>query len=377
MECRARVVTSRLYVNGVGLSGGGGATHLESFLPALSSARPEWNIVVYLSSATRAAGVASVPGIRTVVVPHSRRRRSTWDTFGVGREALAGGADALLNLANYGPLRPPVPSVLYQRNSLYFDRGWLGGRGGSERAEALIRRELAFQSMRCSRSVIVPSRAMERYLCAWRRFPRRAHVEVVPHGIDLSRFAFAPRKGSGRARLVTLGDPYLHKDQLLLLEMMDVLVHRGVDAHLDVTIQEDDRSPVAVTLRERIESGALKSRVTLVGRVDPAAFLRGADLLVASSRTESFGFPVLEAMGAGTAVVASSIPAFRELLGGGGFYFPPGDARAAADAVMSVLSEGPAGREARRAEARARAERFTWEANAERVARILESAAGQ
>jgi phosphatidylinositol alpha-mannosyltransferase len=71
--------------------------------------------------------------------------------------------------------------------------------------------------------------------------------------------------------------------------------------------------------------------------------LRGTDVLVAPNiGSESFGLILVEALAAGAAVVASDLPAFRDVLTGPtgpvGTTFPTGDAAALARAVVAALA---------------------------------------
>jgi glycosyltransferase involved in cell wall biosynthesis len=58
------------------------------------------------------------------------------------------------------------------------------------------------------------------------------------------------------------------------------------------------------------------------------------------SRLEGFGMPAVEALAAGTAVIASDLPVVREVLGRDGARFvPPGDAEGLAAAMLEVTSD--------------------------------------
>lgn len=88
--------------------------------------------------------------------------------------------------------------------------------------------------------------------------------------------------------------------------------------------------------------------VTWLGRVPPAqmeALFRGADALLQSSVREVCGYAVLESLATGTPPVLSDIPPFRRLTDGGriGRLFAPGDPRALAEAVASLLVSQRAG----------------------------------
>jgi glycosyltransferase involved in cell wall biosynthesis len=93
---------------------------------------------------------------------------------------------------------------------------------------------------------------------------------------------------------------------------------------------------------------------------DLARVVAGAAALVNPSWYEGFGLPALEALACGTPVVASDLPAHREVLGDQARLFPPDDPDALAAAIAATLDDQTAD-EAARAGRRTRAAGFTWE----------------
>ena len=89
-----------------------------------------------------------------------------------------------------------------------------------------------------------------------------------------------------------------------------------------------------------------RERVEFLGSVSDdvrARVLASADVFVAPNRGgESFGIILIEAMAAGTPVVASDIPAFRAVLERGrlGWHFRNGDAAHLAEVLFDVLDTG-------------------------------------
>lgn len=100
--------------------------------------------------------------------------------------------------------------------------------------------------------------------------------------------------------------------------------------------------------------------------------LAGADVLALVSLWEGFGLPALEAMAAGTAVLASNCSSLPEVVGDAGVLVDPEDVDGMADGLGQLLLD-----EALRArcveQGRERAQAFTWERTA---SAILDAAQG-
>lgn len=111
------------------------------------------------------------------------------------------------------------------------------------------------------------------------------------------------------------------------------------------------------------------ANVRYLGRIDDAHLCRlyaDAGVLVAPSRYEGFGIPLVEAGRAGCPAVFALGSAMTEVAGPGGLGFPAGDWAECVRSVKAVLSD-PALRAQLGEAARLNAEQFTWE----RTARII------
>ena len=123
-------------------------------------------------------------------------------------------------------------------------------------------------------------------------------------------------------------------------------------ADLDWTATVVGEGSLRPGLEARVAQPPLRGRVRLAGRVDDAARLFSAfDAIVLSSRTEGTPVVLLEAIGAGTPVVATRVGGVEAAAGAGGALFvEPEDAAGLARAIADVAAD-PAG--ARRRAARA------------------------
>jgi len=172
-------------------------------------------------------------------------------------------------------------------------------------------------------------------------------VEIVPPGIHCAAYQMnAPRMAE---RIVFLGRNEPRKGLPVLLKAWPQVRARHPEAELIVigSTGEDD-NPQGVRYAGRV-SEEEKRRFLASAAVMAAPNLGG----------ESFGIVVLEAMASGCAIVASDIPAFRNLTAGTAVLFPAGNDKALAVAVSDLLDDR-AETERRSSAGRARAVDFDW-----------------
>ncbi|HEX6099039.1 MAG TPA: glycosyltransferase family 1 protein [Thermoanaerobaculia bacterium] len=174
-------------------------------------------------------------------------------------------------------------------------------------------------------------------------------IAVTPNGVDEIFFADGPR-AEGRYFLF-VGNDKPHKNVERLVESLRVFESSSLRAR-----RLDDS-----TTRLLLVGAAFERFRDVPGVIAPgfvsvdelAALYRGATALVMPSLEEGFGLPVVEAMAAGTPVIASDIPALREVTGGHAFHVDPRSVDDLARAMRNVTREHVDA-------ARERARQFTW-----------------
>lgn len=214
---------------------------------------------------------------------------------------------------------------------------------------------------RAAAHVAVSPAAASFHAAALRMHPR--DFRIVPNGVDVGRFADGP----GLDRLAGEGPVLLFVGRL---EQRKGLEH-AIRAFAHLKTRHPSLRMVVVgdgPERERCQEllpAGLRVDVDMLGRVsddDLPRCYRSADVFVApATGGESFGIVLLEALAAGTPVVASDLPGFRSVVDDGrtARLVPPGDARGLADAVDALLSNQTL-REAQVAAGREAVEEYDW-----------------
>ncbi|WP_261557696.1 glycosyltransferase family 4 protein [Frankia tisae] len=206
-----------------------------------------------------------------------------------------------------------------------------------------------------------------------------ADAILIPNGVAVQHFADArplPGYDDGRPTVAFLGridEPRKGLD--VLLAAMPQLAARIDDVRLLVAGPGD-----AAAVRARLDP-QLRSRVELLGLVSdadkPRVFASGQVYCAPNTGQESFGIVLLEAMAAGTAVVASDIDAFRRVLDDGraGRLFDVGDPARLAATLADVLTD-PAGAAGLVRRGWAVVETYDWRTIAERIVGVYQMVSG-
>lgn len=172
-------------------------------------------------------------------------------------------------------------------------------------------------------------------------------IEVVHCGVDVSHIA--PASAADRAPsplVVCVGTLHEVKGQRYLIEAAADLKRRG--RRVDVELVGD--GPDGSMLAELAARLGVDDRVELVGPLDHNEVIeryRRAHVMVAPSvasrdgRREGIPTVIMEAMAAGTPVVASDLSGIPELVvhEDSGLLTPPGDSSAIADAIERILDD--------------------------------------
>ena len=189
----------------------------------------------------------------------------------------------------------------------------------------------------------------------------RSRAATILNGIDLTAFPGPPDTSEIAAARARLGLP---ADAKVIGLMGRLIVEKGLREFFAATrklcasrddlyvvvvgdVLPTDRGAWKEQLMANVEAAGLSNRFRFTGFVpDVYGCLSALDILVHPTYKESFGRVIAEAMATGLPVVASNVRGCRELVIAGktGLLVPYRDVEALAEAISSLLDDGPARR---------------------------------
>lgn len=260
---------------------------------------------------------------------------------------------------------------------------------------ALERRSLPFRMMtqrivaglRKAVAVACDSEATRLQLSRFQLVPAERTTTIL-NGVEEIFTTAAAEDGDGEAeRLIGPVRPeaieILHVGSTIPRKRIDVLlqVFGGIRKRFPAARLIRVSGPFTASQNALLRQLGLEDATTVLPFI-PAGTLAGlyrrAALVLITSEAEGFGLPVVEAMACGAAIVASDIPALREVGGDAALFAKAGDVDAMVGLALEVLrgrnaDTAPALRQRERAIANAA--RFSWTEYAQQYAALYQRAA--
>jgi phosphatidylinositol alpha-mannosyltransferase len=199
---------------------------------------------------------------------------------------------------------------------------------------------------------------------------------VIPNGIDGQKYANAPmtKEFSGPNTIGFMGRFEEPRKGLQVLIDSLAIVARFVPDVKYLIAGPGDSDEFVKNLNPQ-----LQNRITFLGRLSDRqkeSFLKSVEIYVApNTGGESFGIILTEALSAGTAVVASDIPAFKAVLENGevGALFRNEDSSDLAKVIVALLRDD-ARREKLATNGKLSAQKYDWQVVAEQIESVYEMA---
>ena len=168
-------------------------------------------------------------------------------------------------------------------------------------------------------------------------------MDVIPDGLDLSRFEPTPRDPCPkRIRILTIGRLIPRKGFQFLIRALPQIVEKA--AH-DFEIEIVGDGPYRKELLKLAADLDVAAHIRFAGSVPYAELpqkYRDADIFILPSLAEGMPLVVLEAMGTGLPIAASRVQGIEELVAEdvNGALFEPGDADGLAHSLVKLINAG-------------------------------------
>ncbi|HLB60499.1 MAG TPA: glycosyltransferase family 1 protein [Patescibacteria group bacterium] len=288
--------------------------------------------------------------------------------------------DVFFAPVHYAPRFCPVPTVvgimdlsfihfpdLFRRSDWYKLQNWTS------------------YSIRKARAVIAISKATKRDILKTYQVTPDA-VTVIYPGVETG---FKPVSTGNMNRIHTKygirGDYILYvgtlqprKNLVRLIDAFKQIIHSQKSATNLQLVIVGKKGWLYDEIFRKVKKEGLESNIIFTGFVpdeDLPSFYAGAKCFCLVSLYEGFGFPVLEAMHAGTPVVASNVSSLPELVGDAGVLVDPGSVEDITRGIREVLTMPASQREQLIEKGKKQAGKFTWEKAARETLSVLEKVA--
>lgn len=364
-----------MLVDGLSARLGGGETLLIAQMEALCRV-PGLDLAIYATPSVAerlgdTCGQAKVRAKRMRSLTH----RLLWEQLALPR--LARRYDVLYMPGNFAVFMTSRPQVVAFQNAIHFGsagRHFVRGvRSLRYRARVATERRLARASLRRATAAVLVSESLDQ--AVEEDFGRLPNVHLVSGAPTLPRELGAepsagdgvPAPGAGTPYALAVAHDYFHKDWDGLIATF--LRHRDLPELVLVGQCRSERR--LEDLRAMILAGHGSDRIHLIGPVLDDATIHhlysGAACYVAHSHLEAFPLTPRDAVRHGLPLVASDIPAHRELDHQDTRFYSPSDLDGLAEMIRRVTAERSGGDpplEPTR----------TWADNAEELAGVLRGA---
>ena len=362
----------------------GGRTYIINFIRTCVEMKLPHEYFIFFSGPQEDVWGELPPNFHKVIVPFSGG--SSWAKgFGlqfmfpwciVGKKL-----DVVYFTNNFASVLCWKPYVVAIRSTLYYhfpeETPW---------PKRFYRKTASWLSVRFARKILVPSASIARDVV---RFMGASpgKITVVPHGVEMGRFAKRPSEASIDVRLAGMG---LRRPYFLFVSAL--WQYKGADKFISAlklfrerTGRDDVHGAIVgkglgaqestMQSQRLVDKLGMRYVVHFLGQrpyEDMPYLYWGAEALVFPSYYESFGNPLVEAMAAGTPIIASNRHAVPEVVGLTAAIIDPDRVEDIARAMERVSCE-PAFREQLIAAGRERAKRYSWERSVKGALQLIES----
>ncbi len=321
----------KILINAISARTGGIVTYTNNLARSLA----ERNVDATFAVSRKFSISPDIQAIKFPADAMSPIQRTIWEQTIWRHVVSAHKPDILFSSANFGLLATSTPQILLVREGGLFDPYYLTNIAPNLKTSAifsrLARRNLIIASARASKIILTPSETMKNLLLYWAEdLADRIYVNqygTIPMFYDQIAHTRQWREG-GVLKILYISAYYPHKQPGLLAESVADLNTQGIPCKATFTmdLEQIDKTVGGekdyILLKKGVERGQINLIGTQVYKSLPDIY-KSHDLFVFPSLSETFGHPLVEAMGIGIPIVASDTPIHREVCKNSALYFSP------------------------------------------------------
>jgi glycosyltransferase involved in cell wall biosynthesis len=201
----------------------------------------------------------------------------------------------------------------------------------------------------------------------------KENIHVITNGIDTEEY-YQENIKTKSGHLIVVGRITKRKGQATVIKVVSELRKKGYDVHLHVV----GDGPYKNTIESLVTELGLEPHVTIHGYVNnekKIKLLNQSELFLFASRQEGLGNVLLEAMAAGCAIVARSLPVYLDFFDNGtnGILVKNADSNDIADKAAILLDDAKKIKKIRNNNLNT-VRKFTWENYASTAENLLKKA---
>lgn len=354
----------KIFIDAVGIRGGGGATVLWNILKNISfdNYDIDWTIFLYPLNKRSFDLPIKHPKINFHEVNFKyfhTLEHLLWHQVTLPQICKKQKADVLLCMANIGAVRPLIPQVIYFQQSLYFVDDKNLFKINKDKILFNFKRLLSINSMKSSSMVITQTEAIRKKVINKIKIKKDKVIAIhtgVPEPLSGSGH---PVPGSNiiddlkilnnlqKPMLLYISHPAKHKNFEVIFKGMKQLKKIGINGTLLLTLNmpqnnKDLYDYFVQMYWNMVYRLKIEDRVKFIGTISPhilKKFINNIDIFVFSSLHESFPQPLTEGMSCGAVMLLADRPYAREIAGDAALYFNPFSSLNFAQRVEKIYKE--------------------------------------
>ncbi|MBS1947977.1 MAG: glycosyltransferase family 4 protein [Bacteroidetes bacterium] len=302
-----------------------------------------------------------------------------WEQFRLPKAVRKNKPDFLHCTCNTAPIKPPVPLLLTLHDIIYLEKVDFKGTAYQNFGN-LYRRFVVPRVAKKSKIIITVSDFERQTILEKLKLPEEK-IRVVHNAVN-KRFnsnfsgeevnSFRKKHNLPENFLLFLGNTAPKKNTPNVIRAFAGYCEQIKDA-LPLVVLDYEKALVDQLLSQEGLSKYAKQFI-FPGYISPTEMplmYNAASVFLYPSLRESFGLPILEAMGCGAPVITSNTSSMPEIAAGAALLIDPYKAEEITQGIISMLSDNKL-RENYKQKGKLRASEFTWESSARKLLSIYE-----